>query len=1005
MKHILLLLFISFNTLLFAQSTATDLLAKIEAADIDFDNELVLKLCAKLLVLELSDSNDVEGLNYQAMNAYYLPDYELSEASYMELLPKIEALYGKGSEDYISTLCNYGMLLRDMNKGAKAEDCYTKALTLSEENDLYKKYIETALEYGTHYELLGAMEYAIRYYKKGLKYIKKAGVEKSLLHIMTLHNLARVSEIQHRYDEAESLYKEAYAMALDTLAPEDENRMYLANNFGMLYFFTRQYKKAIPFFEQIQQSINDGLFPIETSTSMISNLADCYAHLGRYDEAEALYLRMEKLELDLYGESYVGYPVTISRMGDLYYFQGRFEEAKKMHLRAVDLAEKYFPPQDLYLFYNMEQAYLLFENIKDWEQAGNIAIRCFEKNCMDEIPATGVLKNIVNLAENQTFATMPYALKSLNVASNSYWQSYLSSKDINDLKSAYNLQLAARVLLHRLKNSFSTEVDKLELFATTHRISELGIKISQKLFEKTGEAKYQESSFVFMENNKYVLLQDALQVREAQVFGDVPVEIIEQETELDQALLMVKTKKIQAYDKESKQSAIEAYNKVLQGITDFKSTLESDYPAYYKYKYATENASIASIQAKLNQDAALIEYFIGDEEIHLIVMQKEKADYLTIDVSKAQLKEKVEALREELTNYGRLSTNANAAKQAYQDLAYWFYQKLLAPALEKTPGVKELIIVPDGLLGHLPFEAFLMSEPDGNTELSELNFLLQKYKVSYAYSANLLLHNSSGKKQTSQGVLAMGATYDIGKKSNFKFPKSRDSKARSLRRTLKSLPAVISEVEALESIFKGAYYYGKEANEKTFKEEASNYAILHLAMHGLLNEKHPILSSLAFTENGEEKEDNFLQAFEISQMQLNSRLVVLSACETGYGKFQQGEGVMSLARSFMYAGVPAMVVSMWQVNDASTSIIMQAFYQNLSQGMDKAEALRQAKLNYINLAQGIAAHPAFWAPFIQLGDSEPIELGTGGAMKYWWVIALGALGLIVVVVLRKREIV
>jgi len=273
----------------------------------------------------------------------------------------------------------------------------------------------------------------------------------------------------------------------------------------------------------------------------------------------------------------------------------------------------------------MEQAYLFFENIKNWEQARNIAIGCFEKNCMDEIPATGVLENIVQLAENQTFATMPYALKSLNVASNAYWEGYHSSKDINYLKSAYEIQMAARSLLHRLKNSFSTEVDKLELFATTHRISELGIKISQKLYQETGEEKYQESSFVFMENNKYVLLQDALQVREAQVFGDVPAEIIEQETEFDQALLMAKTQKLQAYDRESKAEAIEAYNKVLHKITDFKSKLESDYPAYYKYKYATENASIASIQAKLNQDAALIEYFIGDEEVHLVVMQKRES--------------------------------------------------------------------------------------------------------------------------------------------------------------------------------------------------------------------------------------------------------------------------------------------------------------------------------------------------------------------------------------------
>ncbi len=161
-------------------------------------------------------------------------------------------------------------------------------------------------------------------------------------------------------------------------------------------------------------------------------------------------------------------------------------------------------------------------------------------------------------------------------------------------------------------------------------------------------------------------------------------------------------------------------------------------------------------------------------------------------------------------------------------------------------------------------------------------------------------------------------------------------------------------------------------------------------MHGVLDKKQPMLSSLAFTENKDSLEDNFLQAYEISRMQLNADLVVLSACETGYGQFEQGEGVVSLARSFMYAGVPSLVVSLWQVNDVSTSIIMKAFYNNLSAGMNKPEALRQSKLSYLQNVDGIMAHPAFWSPFIQLGDSKPVYLKN---KSNWvpWVIAISTL--------------
>ena len=141
-----------------------------------------------------------------------------------------------------------------------------------------------------------------------------------------------------------------------------------------------------------------------------------------------------------------------------------------------------------------------------------------------------------------------------------------------------------------------------------------------------------------------------------------------------------------------------------------------------------------------------------------------------------------------------------------------------------------------------------------------------------------------------------------------------------------------------------------------------------------------------------------LHAYEISQMNLNTDLVVLSACETGYGQFKRGEGVMSLARSFMYAGVPSMVVSLWQVNDDATARLMNWFYENLSKGLSKDEALCQAKIIYLKACgNSLAAHPAYWAAFIQLGDSRTIPVHKVGKITmqlWWWIIGVvGILGI------------
>ena len=174
-------------------------------------------------------------------------------------------------------------------------------------------------------------------------------------------------------------------------------------------------------------------------------------------------------------------------------------------------------------------------------------------------------------------------------------------------------------------------------------------------------------------------------------------------------------------------------------------------------------------------------------------------------------------------------------------------------------------------------------------------------------------------------------------------------------------------------------------NEAYFKQVAGDYKVIHLAMHGILNQRYPILSSLAFTEDGSAEEDNFLQAYEISHLDLNAELVVLSACETGSGKFEQGEGVLSLARSFMFAGVPALVVSLWQVNDYSTALIMERFYKELANGADKAVALRTAKLSYLSNSEGIMGHPTFWSAFIQLGDSKRVYLVSKGTWTPWFI--------------------
>jgi len=162
------------------------------------------------------------------------------------------------------------------------------------------------------------------------------------------------------------------------------------------------------------------------------------------------------------------------------------------------------------------------------------------------------------------------------------------------------------------------------------------------------------------------------------------------------------------------------------------------------------------------------------------------------------------------------------------------------------------------------------------------------------------------------------------------------------------------------------------ATEKTFKNEAENYSVLHLAMHAIIDNENPDYSGLAFSTKNDKTEDGFLHIYELYNLDIRAELAVLSACNTGSGKIQKGEGVMSLARAFFYAGCPSVVLSLWAVDDNASAVIMKNFYKYLKKGLPKNKALQQAKLDFIQQAKCNHAHPYYWAPFIQAGNTDSI---------------------------------
>jgi len=167
-------------------------------------------------------------------------------------------------------------------------------------------------------------------------------------------------------------------------------------------------------------------------------------------------------------------------------------------------------------------------------------------------------------------------------------------------------------------------------------------------------------------------------------------------------------------------------------------------------------------------------------------------------------------------------------------------------------------------------------------------------------------------------------------------------------------------------------FLGGKAQEETLKSmPLAEYGIVHFACHGLLDEQVPFRSALVLSIDEDKKEDGFLQVREIYNLRLNADMVVLSACQTGRGRLESGEGLLGLPRIFFYAGAKSVISTLWPINDKSTSILMHSIYEHLSKGESKSQAIRSAKIKMLNSKY---AHPFYWAAFVLNGDSGPLTV-------------------------------
>jgi CHAT domain-containing protein/tetratricopeptide (TPR) repeat protein len=928
-------------------------------------------------------------------------------------------LFGQSKPtDAIANLDSLGVLAYYQEDYGQATYFWEQMQGVIEQHNLEKDYLGALQYLATLY--LEKEKYALAeaLYLKISKLQKESKGTDNLFYIQCIGQLGYCYYGMGHYEKAEQSYLKALEIARLILEDTAPTYSSLLNNLALLYNTTGRYEEAEQLYlevVEIDRKSNSGHY----YATSLNNLAVLYQEMGRYEAAKKMYIQSQKLRKEIYGVDHVNYALGLNNIGSLYEAMNQDFIAEEYYKEV----RKILGAQSPHYVYSLNASAKLYFKQKKYQQAENFWLQALKSSQTElgikhpstvqywdqlaqlylaqgasqkalEYCKSGLLANIPQLEaaefvdwkqlDTVTYSSNEGARTSLSTLLDIFKNSCSKTREKKLWEEYFTISSIAMRLNDRIRNDFTSNANKLRILE--NNVTSLGCGIHAAIV--LGSEAYYEQAFAFAEQNKSILLIEALKGQQARALGDLPDSSALLESSLQRQQEHLIKKKALAKTREMKTALATESNQLNLKINRFVSSLKNQYPQYHRLKYDNLTVSVREVQDLLDPQTLLLEYFIQEDSTYLFSISKDQIDIISIPCSKTKLNEYINGLRLSLSDYELIDKSPSTAYLLYTKSAEWLYQELLKKAL-KNKNIKNLIIVTDGALGHIPFEVFLTKPaPQKGSNYKKLNYLVKDYNISYSYSASLWKENvkqSAVSLKPNQQVLAFAASYPKSQHNLFNL---RSENICNIRGALEDLPAAAKEVNALSEIFKGQFLTGVDASEANFKKLAPEYSVIHLAMHGVSNEALPMLSSLAFSEDYQAVEDNFLQAYEVTQLSLKANLVVLSACETGYGKFQQGEGVLSLARSFMYAGVPSLVVSLWQVNDQSTGIIMRSFYQNLAKGMSKPKALRMAKLNYLELFEGMAVHPALWSAFIQIGDPTAIELEVK-KQGFWWCIGGG----------------
>jgi len=903
----------------------------------------------------------------------------------LELAKKIDI-----AKSEMFCLQRLGILYWNQGQLKDYDNFISKALTFARSNkfrDVEKDCIN-ALEIkkyyseGKKFRSLGSYQESIDSFQKAINLSREI---KSKEHeLKCLRQLSFTFWEMENFKEFFSLNKQALKIA-DTLNHKRE-KVKCFNNIGFYYAKMNDLLKALNNYHDAL-IISRGIKSKSDESACLNNIGIVYKEIGDYDKSLDYFMKALQIDQELINNIFIS--KDLNNIGTIIRNKAAEDNNKKSQLKALDYFKKSLEitkqtkdaRTEVNILNNIGNVYF---DLKDYQEA----LKYFQMgyNLADNLQFTEakvmisnnkgmVFLNLQNYIEAEKF--FKYAIyKGVEInRGDILWEAYFGLgrcyEKMNIFSKALDCYKKSIYEIENIRSQIYFDTFKIEYLKNKLEVYECLIYLLVKLYKNDSLSKYKEEIFYIVEKAKARALLEVFSESKVDIFKRFDPRLKKQEQDLSERISSINKALTETSIDKEKRDVLEA--ELRQAEEDYQlfiSKMRVKIPEITNL-ISPEPSRLEHIQRELlNEKTALIEYFLGKKFSILLIITKGEIN-LAFLPSSSEIRKSIKAYIKILSAFPKSKFNGTVGAQR-------LYKEIFLPVQKKIEAsIENIIIVPDGMLFYLPFETLIKPS---QKQARKNQYLIEKYTISYAPSASILQHLSknNGFQQFSKTLLAFGnPSYKLNFLEKNKNDKSYLEILKSIFQSqeinFSHLPSSEMEIKEISKFFqkeKCEIFLKDEANEEILKKiYLKNYRIIHFACHGLLDEKFPFRSALMLAMDNDNTEDGFLQVREIFNLRLNADLVVLSACQTGKGTYKRGEGVLGLPRIFFYAGARSVISTLWRIDDNPTSKFMRYFYDFLSKGNSKAQALRLAKLKTLKTKYH---HPFYWAAFVLNGEYSSV---------------------------------